>query len=95
MKNLKNKPICILNTDGFFGGTIEQLRRAHEDGLLYYPIDAYFHVSSTPEDAVMYCQSCYNGMQQEVIDDIPVVSFNERMHVKSKPIVGNDVNQEI
>lgn len=66
MKNLMGKPICLLNLDGFFDGTIAQLKRAEKEGLLYQPAEKYVHVCTTPEEAVAWCcaevQATSNGM---------------------------------
>ena len=47
MKGLANKPIVLVNLDGFFDGSIEQLRRAYRDQILYNPIETYFTIATT------------------------------------------------
>jgi len=49
MKNLEHKPIVLFNLDGFYDGSITQLRRAFADQILYNPIESYFIVASTLE----------------------------------------------
>ena len=55
MKGLVNKPICILNVDGFYDGSVQQLQRAYQDNLLYHIPETYFHVENTPEAALQWC----------------------------------------
>lgn len=88
MKNLKNKPISILNADGFYDGSIAQLKRAFEDELLYGDMNSYFHVATTPEEAVSYCKENANGAD-------PILSvFIDRMDVRAAKDVG-EITQSI
>ena len=48
-------PVLILNSDGYYDGSIAQMKRAHADGLLRHPLSAYFEVVDTPQDAVAWC----------------------------------------
>ena len=57
MKNLNNKPICVVNIEGYYNGFIEQLNAASKAGLLYSPPENYFKVFNDPKDALDYCQS--------------------------------------
>ena len=52
MKGLGNKPIILLNTDGFYDGFIQQIERACVDKLLYLPTSSYFSVAKTPSQCV-------------------------------------------
>jgi predicted Rossmann-fold nucleotide-binding protein len=38
------KPLCVINIDNYFDGTIAQLKRASEENLLYGACEEYFHV---------------------------------------------------
>jgi predicted Rossmann-fold nucleotide-binding protein len=48
-------PVLLLNTDGYYDGTIQQLTRAYDDGLLRKHWSDYVHVVTTPEAAVSWC----------------------------------------
>ena len=61
MKNLNNKPICVVNIEGYYNGFIEQLNAASSAGLLYSLPEKYFNIFNDPKDALDYCQSqCLN-----------------------------------
>ncbi|KAJ1454439.1 hypothetical protein M885DRAFT_521685 [Pelagophyceae sp. CCMP2097] len=49
------KPICILNLDGYFAGTLMQLDRAASEGLLSKAPWEIFHVVSSAEEALAWC----------------------------------------
>lgn len=55
LKRLPGMPICVVNIDGFYDGTIQQLKRAHEDNLLYGELEEYFHYEDTVESALNWC----------------------------------------
>lgn len=57
MKGLHEKEICVVNINGFFDGSIAQLKRAHEEKLLYLPLEDYFNVVNSAEDAIQWCHS--------------------------------------
>jgi predicted Rossmann-fold nucleotide-binding protein len=40
----QHKPLCVINIDNYFDGTIAQLKRASEENLLYGACEEYFHV---------------------------------------------------
>ena len=48
-------PICVLNLDGYFDGSISQLQRAGAEGLLYHSLDEYMHVELTASAALNWC----------------------------------------
>lgn len=54
MNGLDHKPVCLLNYNGFFDGSIEQLNRANRDQMLYGEPESYYHVVSTIEEAIDY-----------------------------------------
>ena len=54
MMGLKNKGICVVNIDGFFDGWLPQMDRAHLDGLLYGPVNSFFDLVTTPEEAISW-----------------------------------------
>lgn len=56
MKNLDNKPIAVVNVDGYWDGFVLQLKRAFDDGLLYGTLESYFYVANTPAEALDYCE---------------------------------------
>jgi hypothetical protein len=52
---MEGKPICVINIDGFFDGSIMQLHRAAKDDLLYLSdLDEYFHVENSAEAALQW-----------------------------------------
>jgi len=57
MKGLSSKPIVVLNINGFYDGFVAQLKKAGESGLLYNKLDEYFHVASTPAEAVKMAEN--------------------------------------
>ena len=48
-------PICILNVDGYYNGTLEQMRLASTEKLLYGNLEDYYHVETDPVAAVQWC----------------------------------------
>jgi len=63
MNNMHEKPICMLNYDGFYDGLIHQMQRASSDGLLYGNIEDYFHVENTAEAALEWCANSVQGLR--------------------------------
>jgi uncharacterized protein (TIGR00730 family) len=55
MKDMSNKPICVVNIDGYYDGSILQMRRAAADGILYKDVEAFFHVETNVQDALDWC----------------------------------------
>ena len=51
MKGLKGKEIIVVNLDGFYDGSITQLKRAFNDKILYNPIESYFTVVANGDEA--------------------------------------------
>ena len=56
MKNLNDKPICVVNIEGYYNGFIQQLNDAFKNGLLYSSPEHYFNVFNDAKDALDYCQ---------------------------------------
>ncbi|CAM9694273.1 unnamed protein product [Phaeothamnion confervicola] len=50
-------PIVVLNVGGYYDGSIQQLERAHQDGILYLPPRDLLHFADTPEAALAFCVS--------------------------------------
>jgi len=69
MKDLKAKPITLLNIDGYYDGSIAQITRAFNDGLLYGDLSAYLHVSNTPAEALDYVMSERSSARMSNVDD--------------------------
>lgn len=44
LRGMQHIPLCVVNIDGYFDGTIMQINRANEENLLYDTPDEYFHV---------------------------------------------------
>lgn len=55
MKGLGHKPICLVNVDGFYDGFVQQMTRASKDGVLYQPLEFYFHSAPTAAEALDWC----------------------------------------
>lgn len=55
MKGMKMKPICIVNVDGYFEGSIMQLKRAFDEDLLYLRLEDYLHVEASPAESLGWC----------------------------------------
>lgn len=55
MKGVDDKPICLVNLDGFYDGFILQLQRAFDEGMLYMPAEKFFRVEDTVESALDWC----------------------------------------
>ena len=52
---MTDKPICLVNVDGFYDGFLLQMRRTEEAGILYEPAASYFHSENDPESALKWC----------------------------------------
>jgi len=50
--HLHDKPIVILNTDGFYDGFRSQLERMQREGFIAHPLPKYLHFADTPEAAL-------------------------------------------
>jgi predicted Rossmann-fold nucleotide-binding protein len=48
-------PVLLLNTDGYYDGSIRQLTRAYDDGMLRKHWTKYVDVVTTPKEAVEWC----------------------------------------
>jgi uncharacterized protein (TIGR00730 family) len=59
-------PICVLNINGYFDGSLRQLERAGADGLLYHNIDHYFHIENSAADAVKWCENSVANLPEAV-----------------------------
>ena len=49
------KPVCLVNTDGFFDATLMQLDRMFEDKLLRGPWQNVLGSEATAAGAIEYC----------------------------------------
>ncbi len=56
MKGMEGKPVCLVNIEGFYDGFIAQLQRTAEDGMLYDPVESYFHVETDAISALNWCE---------------------------------------
>jgi predicted Rossmann-fold nucleotide-binding protein len=82
MKGMKHKPICVINSDGYFDGSIMQLKRAFEEGLLYHAVEDYFHVESTPSLALTWLMSKLEDRTISGTDDA-TSNVDKRMSIRS------------
>lgn len=51
-----NKPIIILNTDGFYDGLHKQLLRMEEEGFFWHSLNEYVLFASDPKEAISYIE---------------------------------------
>ena len=58
-------PICILNIEGYYDGSLAQLDRAFEDSLLYQSPGNYFHVETDPAAAIAWCKQAVAEAQKD------------------------------
>jgi len=58
---LHAKPVVVVNTDGFFDPILDFVRRAGETGFVYRPVESFFKVVATPEDALAFIQAARPG----------------------------------
>ena len=54
-----NKPIVILNTNGFYDGLKQQLERMESEGFLPKSLSEYLFFAQTPREAIDYLSSLY------------------------------------
>lgn len=94
MKNMTYKPICLVNTDGFYDGFILQMKRAYQDNILYHPVQDYFHVEDNAKDALDWCVNQLNDLRakgtvaaNEFIDDRIKSRSLERVSFDSTTVV--------
>ena len=79
MNGLDHKPVCLLNYNGYFDGSIEQLKRAHDDHMLYGEPESYFHTVTTIQEAMSYCISEVKRLKQNNKSSItPTTTYKER-----------------
>ncbi|RJR15809.1 TIGR00730 family Rossman fold protein [Candidatus Microgenomates bacterium] len=58
--HIHDKPIVILNIDGFYDSFEQQLTRMSREGFIHRPLSQLIHFTKTPEETMAYLQS-YNG----------------------------------
>lgn len=51
-----DKPVVLLNTDGFYDGLMTQLRRMEAEGFLPLLLTELLHVVDTPADALTHLE---------------------------------------
>ena len=49
-----NKPVVFLNTDHFYDGLENQLKKMQEEGFMHRPVDELLYFADTPEKAIDY-----------------------------------------
>lgn len=54
------RPVVLVNVNGFYDGSLAQLQRAQEDGILYKPVAGMLHVASTAREALDWCEEQVN-----------------------------------
>lgn len=68
MKGMSTKPICIVNIDGYFDGSLQQMRRAKADGILYDDVSEYFQVENDVESALAWCEAAVHSHRKAPMD---------------------------
>jgi uncharacterized protein (TIGR00730 family) len=64
MKGMASKPICVVNIDGYYDGSLQQMNRAKQDGILYEDISEYFHVENDVESALTWCEEAVHSSRK-------------------------------
>lgn len=64
LNNIQHKPLCVINIDGYYDGTIMQLTRAYQENLLYGTCDEYFHVENDIKHALDWSLEEYYRLQE-------------------------------
>ena len=77
-------PICVLNVDGYYDGSLAQLSRAFKDGLLYNQTEQYFHVESDSSAAIAWCLEEVARENAETDASMPSTKSNDRKSTRSK-----------
>lgn len=68
MKGMTIKPICVVNINGFYDGSLLQMKRAFEDGILYQDVEEYFHVEDNVTDALQWCVDAVHSSRKIPMD---------------------------
>jgi uncharacterized protein (TIGR00730 family) len=63
---LSNKPIAVVNVDGYYDGSIAQLKEAEKRSLLYSKASVYFEVFPTSAEALDWCAAQVHAAQSGV-----------------------------
>ena len=56
-QNVHNKPVVVINTNGFYDNFRDQLQKMYADGFINKPIDDLIQFVATPEEAIAYITS--------------------------------------
>lgn len=59
---LHDKPIVVLNTEGFYEGMKIQLQRMKDEGFIKLTLDDLLHFAATPDEAIKYINKNLNSM---------------------------------
>jgi hypothetical protein len=68
LAGMERKPIILLNVDGFFDGTIQQIKRAGDDGLLYKTYAEYIYAESDPVAALDWIEHEVKSAKTRKVD---------------------------
>ncbi len=52
-----NKPVVIINTNGFYDNFRAQIQKMYSEGFINKPIDGLIHFVATPKEAIEYLDS--------------------------------------
>lgn len=88
MKGLTGKPVVLINMDGFYDGSIQQLERAEKEGLLYNPVVAHVH---TVDSAVEGLEWCVAALDAKPADSCTYMETN-RLIKNVKTVSGENKN---
>jgi uncharacterized protein (TIGR00730 family) len=64
---LHNKPICVLNSFGFYDGLKEQVNRMEQSGFLHKETKALLHFAETPAEAIAYLCEAHLPERREIL----------------------------
>jgi hypothetical protein len=58
-QGVHNKPVVIINTNGFYDHLKAQLQRMNDEGFINKPIFELIHFAETPEEAIRIIDSSF------------------------------------
>ena len=70
-------PICLLNTDGYYTGIVDQLKRADKEGMLRKRWSEYVTVVDTPEAALAWCSQQKTRVKPPKREEIMIILYQD------------------
>lgn len=62
-----DKPIALLNTDGFYDPLLAFFAHLHREGFAHFRRGTLFHVADTPEDALTHLDASITPRRTDAI----------------------------